>query len=153
MNYKDMVKNAPKKSEQIMWESVEAFSDLLEKLKVSHPDMARAFLMKEHERMYGPHFDEAMARETVDGMYHKNSKGEVVKGEAVSPEDAMVLIDGIDGAEDMAWDAYVGANGMMHDLARSSMSSRQIMDLARVFWFEDDDFPGESKVFWYYSNK
>lgn len=153
MNYLNMVRNAPKKSEKIMWESVEAFSELLEKMKSSHPDMARAFLMKEHERMYGPYFDEEMAREVVSCMFHYNAKEEKIQGEAVTPEEAFEMLDGIEHADEKRWDAYVGANGFMHDMARSNLSSRQIMEMAKVFWFEDDDFDGESKVFWYYSNK
>lgn len=152
MTYIDMVRNAPEKSEEIMWQSVEAVSDLVEKLKVSHPEMAREFLMKEHSRMYGPHFNEEMAKEVVAQMYHYNSAGEKIKGEAVTVQDAERILGGIDNAQDKRWDAYVGVNGFMHDMAKSDLSSRAIMELAKMFWFEDEAFQGKSKVFWYYSS-
>lgn len=151
MNYLEMVRKAPKKSEAEMWGSVEAVSELVEKLKQSHPEEARKFLMKEYGRMYGPHFGEELAREVVSGMWHYNAEGEKVQGEAVSVDDAVGYLVP-DKAADWRWDAYVAANGFSHDLARTRLSRDEIMSAARAFWMEDDDFDG-SKVFWYYSNK
>lgn len=151
MNYQELVKNAPKKSEEVMWGSVEAVSELVEKLKEEHPEIARRFLMAEYSRMYGPHFCEELAREEVAKMYHYNADGEKVQGEAVSADDAVGYLAPDKDAE-LRWDAYVAANGFAHDLARTRLSRDEIMSAARAFWMEDDDFDG-SKVFWYYSSK
>lgn len=50
---------------------------------------------------------------------------------------------------------YEVLNGFLHDLANSRLSTEEIINAAKTFfWFGDDDFaqPNE-KVWWYYSNK
>lgn len=156
MNYIDMVRNAPNKSESVMWESVSAISELLDSLKEHHPEMASKFIMKEYGRMYGNHFNEEMARDIVSAMFHytkHNDTVKLVKGEAVSVEDAQKIVEGKADAETLKWDAYVGANGFLHDLANTDLTNQQILQAAKVFWFHDDDFGGDEKVYWYYSSK
>lgn len=150
MNYHKMVKNAPKKSEEVMWGSVEAVSELVEKLKTEHPEIARRFLMAEYSRMYGPHFCEELAREVVSGMWHMKPGSEPVMGEMVTPEDASGVLSE-EQRDGQMWDAYVGVNGLMHDLAATGASKGDVMKIARAFWFGDDDWDGDGKVFWYYS--
>lgn len=152
MTYIDMVRNAPEKSEEIMWQSVEAVSDLVEKLKVSHPEMAREFLMKEHSRMYGPHFNEEMAKEEVSKMHHTAMNGETINGEMISVEQTYNMLPS-ELREQGKWDAYIGVNAFMHDLAKTDISTEDISRAAIDFWFDDEDFPIKDKVWWYFSNK
>lgn len=152
MRYIDIVKTAPKKSEEIMWDSIKDISDLVDDLWKVHPEMAKNFMMKSYSKMHGEHFNETLAREFVDAMFHYNANDEKIKGEMVSVEESTHILEPMD-KELLRWDAYVACNSMMHDMARSGMSNASIMDATRVFWFEDDDFDGESKVFWYFSNR
>ena len=39
---------------------------------------------------------------------------------------------------------------MMHDLSNTGLSDAQIMNVARHFFFHDEDFSDENKVFWYF---
>lgn len=149
MNYYKMVQNAPKKSEEIMWQSVKAISDLIDELWDAHRPIAHKFMMKEYGRMYGEHFNEAMAMAVVEDMYHVSNDGKRIEGEAVPFEEASTIAP----SAEMQWDAYVGVNALAHDLARLGMGTGDIKKLAKAFWFEDADFEGESKVFWYFANK
>lgn len=148
MNYMEMVQNAPKKSEEIMWQSVQSISELIDDLWGLHANIARKFMMKEYARMYGEHFNRELAEDTVDEMYHK-SNGQMVEGEMVSADEAMSIAP----SEEYKWDAYVGANAMMHDLANTGFGKSDVMKAARQFWFSDEDFDGKNKVFWYFANK
>lgn len=148
MHYIDLVRKAPNKSESTMWESVEHVSHLVDELWHCHESMARKFIMSEYVRLYGNHFEESMARCVVDEMYHYLD-GKRVDGEVVTKEEARQYAP----SEETCWDAYVGLNGFVHDLVSTDMPKSSVMSIARAFWFEDDDFDGESKVLWYYASK
>ena len=64
MTYKDMVmkaKAAGVTTEKTMWESIDSFSELLDELKESHPDLYWEFMRKQMGIMYHDHYDEAFA--------------------------------------------------------------------------------------------
>ncbi len=147
MNYYDMVRNAPNKSEEIMWQSVRAISELLDK----HPEIARAFLINQYKAMYGEHFNETMARDAVHKMYHHDGSNDV-RGEIITPDDAMLLVSDKDNPEKWRWDAYVAANSFAHDIAGEGLAIKHLLMLAKRYWFCDVDFTGHNKIFWYYSN-
>lgn len=151
MNYKELIENSPNKSEKKMWASVTAISDMLDKLKEKEPKMVHDFILDEYEMMYGPHFNEAMAKEAVSEMHHKKDGANIV-GEIIPVEECVSIVS--DGKRDMVWDAYVGMNAFAHDLARANLSKEDLVATAYEFWFNDDDFPEEkSKVWWYFRNK
>lgn len=152
MNYTDMIKNAPNKSEELMWRTIEQVNALINDLQKSHPDKAKAFLLSLYSTLYGNHFNEPFARDSVASMFHTAKDGHTVTGEAITPERAFpALIPS--GNKELYWDAYVGANAFLHDLARTNLSEAQILDCAREFWFSDDDFPEGGKILWYSINK
>lgn len=71
MNYREMVDHAKKAgvtNEQTMWESIDSFSELLEELKESHPQMYWDFMRKQHGIMFHNHYDEAFAVYDVSKM-------------------------------------------------------------------------------------
>lgn len=152
MRYIDIVKTATNKNDKVMWLQIKEVSDLIDQLWKSHPDMAQRFMMKAYGTLHGEHFNEQLAKEFVNAMYHYNNKEDKIVGEVVGVEEAESILEPSD-RERMRWDAYVAANTMMHDMARADMDRRSIMEATRMFWFEDDDFDGESKIFWYFANR
>lgn len=147
MNYYDMVKTAPIKSEEIMWIAIRDISELLER----HPEIGRSFIIKQYKMMHGHHFCEQLARDVVDEMYHHDGDNKV-SGEMISADDAMILVADKDTPEEWRWDAYVAANSFAHDLAGEGLSKDGLLKLAKRYWFGDVDFTGDNKIFWYYSN-
>ena len=111
-------------------------------------------LLSEYVATNGRHFNESLAKAVVEGMWHKDANGEIVRGELVDLRPAAsVMLDGMpsEEKEKCEWDAYVGANAFLHDLADSGLNDNRIADTARSFWFHDDDLDTEgSKVFWYF---
>jgi hypothetical protein len=146
MNYCDIVKQSPSGREKGMWASVDRISNYLEKMKENHPHEVKRFLKEEYIAMNGKHLNESVARKLVSDMHHSNGE-KAIRGEMISPEDAASKFG---KKEEWYWDAYAAANAMMHDLANTDLSNSQILDVANKFFFEDEDFSDENKVFWYF---
>ena len=111
------------------------------------------YFKEEYIAANGRHFNESLARKVVNSMWHEGKNGDRVEGEAVTPSESMRLLEGMDSkkAEKMQWDAYVAANATTHDIAMTGLSKNDIMNVAKWFWFHDDDMEeGCHKVFWYF---
>jgi len=141
--------------EAMMHKSLEHISQFMEDMKSQHKEIVEELLENQYELMNGRHINEWVARELVSKMWHKDLNGNVVKGEAITPEEAVVLI--ADKTADMQakfkWDAYTAANAFAHDFGKSgvSMTKTDLLKLAKVFWFHDDDMGDEpNKVYWYF---
>jgi len=152
LNYYDIVTSSSG-DETVMLESVKRVCALVDDMAKAHPDKAEKFLRDEYVALNGRHFNEALARKTVSEMWHKDASKRVVTGEAVTPEEAQVLLNGMDNekAEKCYWDAYVAANAFIHDTAKSEVPRPELLKVARAWWFHDDDMEdGHHKVFWYF---
>ena len=150
MNYCDIVKQSFAKGEDRMWKGIERVSDFLEKMREEHPHEVKHFLKEEYIAMNGKHLNQHVAMQLVSGMYHSEGVN-TVKGELVRPEAAETeLLKGENKGDEWYWDAYVAANAMMHDLSNTGLSDAQIMNTTKHFFFNDEDFSDENKVFWYF---
>lgn len=149
MTYYDIVKYSPSGGEKGMWSGVKRVSDFLEKQREKDPDEVRKFLKSEYIAMNGKHLNQHVAMQLVADMHH-TVELDIVKGELVRPEAAQELIKGEGKGEEWYWDAYVAANAMMHDLANTGLNNAQIMNVTKHFYFHDEDFSDENKVFWYF---
>lgn len=150
MNYCDIVKQSPSGGEKGMWSGVKRVSDFLEKQREKDPDEVRKFLKSEYIAMNGKHLNQHVAMQLVADMHHSEGVN-TIKGELVRPETAETeLLKGENKGDEWYWDAYVAANAMMHDLANTGLSEAQIMHVAKHFFFHDEDFSDENKVFWYF---
>lgn len=156
MNFYEIVKHS-KGDEAKMLESVKHISATVEALKEAHPELARKFMKEQYELMNGKHINEWLAKELVSKMWHKDANGNEIMGEAITPEEAMVLIADktADKQAKCKWDAYVAANAFIHDLGKSGvpLSKADMLKLAKSFWYHDDDM-GDSchKVYWYFKD-
>lgn len=152
LTYKEILESSKRGNESTMWDAVERVDCHIEKLRKAEPELAREFLQKEYESLNGQHLNEWIARKMVQMMHHTATDGSTVKGEAVTPEEAMTLIAD-KPAEKQAkckWDAYVAANAFAHDLGATGMSKADIMKAAKAFWFHDEDLGNKHKVYWYF---
>ena len=52
-------------NEKTMWQSIDQVDGLLVEIESAHPDIARRFMKRQHELLYGPHYNEVMAVEAV----------------------------------------------------------------------------------------
>lgn len=154
LTYKEILESSKRGNESTMWDAVERVDCHIEKLRKTEPELAREFLQNEYEALNGQHLNEKIARKMVQMMHHTDANGSTVKGEAVTPDEAMTLIADKE-AEKRAkckWDAYVGANALAHDLGTTGLVKQEILKIAKAFWFNDEDFDNKHKVYWYFKD-
>lgn len=142
MNYLSLVQNAPNCSEETMLQAVAHTSRLIDQLWQTHQPIAARFIVEQYEIMYGPHFNEQLARDTVAQMYHDG-----IRGQIITPEESAPI------APEQPWDAYVAANALAHDLAPLNLQRKDLLQAAKAFWFHDQDFPSDNKIFWYFKSR
>lgn len=165
MSYKDLVKGNASKfrgDEAMMWESIGIVSDMLEEFVERHPDLEEEyweFMREQHEAMCGHHFNEMYARWQVEHMHHKREDGSTERGEHWPIEATTSVLNKHRGkvpSEYNEWDFYVALNTSWHDFIcwakrNFSQPEEEVIELAIVFWFADDDWPTKTKVWDYFA--
>ena len=165
--YYDMVKanyNKLRNDESVMWGSIEMWDKHLEEMKEHHPDKYWDMMRNTHELMYGKHFDEEYAEWEVEQMHHKSKDGKVYRGEHWTYEqttDVMQLYKAKLPAEVTPGDFYVALNTEWHDYICWAMehyesedkADNAIIEMAVRFWFLDDDWGDNAKVWEYFRTK
>lgn len=149
--------------EKIMYGSVNIIDDMLEEMKGHHPDKYWEVMRSTHELMYGKHFDKEYAEWEVEQMHHKSPDGKVYKGEHWPMEQTSEVMQKYRGkisAEITPGDFYVALNTQWHDYIcwvkehspNEADAENAIIEMAVRFWFMDDDWAGNDKV-WVYFRK
>lgn len=168
MSYKEMVKSNASKfkgSEETMWASIALVSELLDEMVEKHPDLKDrywAFMRDQHEAMAGRHFNEAYAKWQVSQMHHKGSDGMEYRGEhwpIEATNSVRAKYPNKIPSEYNEWDVYVALNASYHDFCAwakkkfSDQAEAEIIELALAFWFLDEDWEGNTKVWDYFRKK
>ena len=161
--YYDMVKanfNKLRNDESVMWGSIEMWDKHLEEMKEHHPEKFWTIMRNTHELMYGKHFDREYAEWQVEQMRHKCGD-KVYKGEHWSHEETTAVMQKYRNTlppEITPCDFYVALNSQWHDyhcFMKEHFESEEEMELAIIesavdFWFKDDDYPTNDKVWCYF---
>ena len=152
MNYKKMVEHARQAgvaTEKTMWESIESFSELLEELKEAHPDKYWAFMREQHGLMYHNHYDEAFAMYDVAQMYYTSKTGDKHNEPHWTAEQIEQATAGYKfPAGTTRWDKYVAFNAMHADLNKD-FEDGEILKAAYRFYFADEDWGSDTKIWEY----
>lgn len=165
--YYDMVKanyNKLRNDDNVMWGSIEMWDKHLEEMREHHPDMYWAMMRHTHELMYGKHFDEEYGEWEVEQMHHKGKDGRVFKGERWSHDDTtavMAKYRNVLAPEITPCDFYVALNTHWHDyicwakekFPTEAEAEGAIIEMAVRFWFQDEDWGDNDKVWEYFSLK
>ena len=156
MNYRHMVDTAKKAgvtNEKTMWESIDSFSELLEELKESHPQLYWDFMRKQHGIMYHGHYDETFAMWDVSRMHSTDKTGEKKEGAHWTSEQIESAVVGLKFPQGTTkWDRFVAMNAAYHDW-RKDYADADILKIGYLFYFADEDWGDESKVWEYMSHK
>lgn len=156
MTYRHMVDHAKKAgvtNEKTMWESIDSFSELLEELKESHPQLYWDFMRKQHGIMFHGHYDEAFAMWDVSQMHSSNKAGEKKEGAHWTCEQIETATAGMRFPAGVTrWDKYVAFNGAFHDFWKD-FDEANIIKIGYDFWFADEDWPTETKIWEYMEHK
>lgn len=161
--YYDMVKanfNKLRNDESVMWGSIEMWDKHLEEMREHHPEKYWAIMRDTHELMYGKHFDKEYAEWQVERMHHKCGD-KVYKGEHWTYEqtsEVMTKYRSMLPSDITPCDFYVALNSQWHDyqcwakehFPNEADAENAIIEMAVRFWFMDDDWKGNTKVWEYF---
>ena len=151
--YKKMIEEARKAgraNEDAMWKSVANVEELLEDLREEHPEKYWHFIRKEHEALYGPHFDCQFAKNTVERLEYTDAEGVRQTGAHWTPEQVEAAwARKAFKPGTTPWDKYVGANAMYADLCKE-FGDEDVLKAAYLFCFADEDWKGDGKVWQYF---
>lgn len=152
-----------KGDEKVMKKSVRLVSNLLEKMKEHHQEMYWEFMRDHHEIMYGKHFNRDYAEWEVAQMHHKCGD-KTYKGEHWPLEQTTEVMQKYRAklaSEITPCDFYVALNTQWHDyicwanehFPNEVDAELAIIEMAVRFWFMDDDWAGNDKVWVYFRMK
>ena len=156
MSYRHMVDHAKKAgvtNEKTMWESIDSFSELLEELKESHPQMYWNFMRKQHGIMFHDHYDEAFAMWDVSQMHSTDKTGQKKEGAHWTVEQVESATAGMKfPVGTTKFDKFVAMNAIWHDLNKH-FDDADILKIGYAFWFADEDWGDEPKIWEYMEHK
>lgn len=162
MTYEGIIKEAISKfkgDEATMWGSISDVSEMLEEIRDTMPKLYWGMLRRTHVRMHGRHFNKEFAMWQVSKMHHKGADGRDYEGEHWTIEQTNEVFAKYRGKIPSAyneWDFYVALNAQYHDYcawAKRKFTENQdaeIIEMAIAFWFNDEDWPGQTKVWDYF---
>lgn len=137
------------KGEAVMIESTRILSDVLEPMKEKEPKKYWLALRKLYGAMSGCHYNEEFAMHDVADMEYTDKEGNEHKG-------GYWTVDQIEEAtKEMTfpsgttiWDRFVAFNSFFSDTCKV-LTDEYVLKAAYQFYFEDEDFKGENKVWLY----
>lgn len=154
MDYKTMIEKARHEGvspERAMLASVDRVDELAQTLKAEHPDLYHKFIRGTHEALYGPHYDVGFAEHDVMKLAYTDETGHKKTGPHWTREEVLAATSGkVFPAGTTDCDKYVAYNAAYADFCKK-FDDEDILDIAYLFFFADEDWQGQGKV-WKYMN-
>ena len=153
MDYKKMIEESAAKGgdEKVMWASVDVTSEAMEYIKEVDHDKYECLMRKLHEALHGKHYCEEMALHDIEQMHSVGADGTKHKGAHWTAEQVEAAFASKPfPAGTTKWDKYVAANATWHDL-RKKFTDDQVLVATYLFWFDDEDWKEDGKVWDYMS--
>lgn len=150
--YKKMLEQARQDgvtSEKTMWASIENIDELLELVEEHHPDVYKKFMRRQHELLYGPHYNELLAMEAVSSIAYTDKDGKRKEGAYWTVEQIEEATHGMPfPAGTTKWDKYVAFNSFRSDVCKK-LDDTQVLQAGYAFYFADEDYAGQGKIWRY----
>lgn len=136
-------------TEKMMWSSVDAMEEMLCLVKKEHPDVYWDFIRQQHVIIHSNHYEREFAEWDVDKIEYTDKQGTKKSG-------AYWTVEQIESAtSDMKfpngttkWDKYVAFNVAHSDFCKK-FDNAQILEIAFSFFFADEDWGSNTKVWEY----
>lgn len=155
MTYRQMIETARtsgRANEAAMWASIEAVDEMTEELREKDPEKFWCLMRRTHRALYGSHYDEQFAQYDISKMHSTDAQGRTTAGPHWTREQVAQAWQGKNfpsGTTDC--DKWVAANAIWHDMHKH-FDDNQVLQIAFLFFFADEDYKGEGKV-WEYMNR
>jgi len=154
MDYRKMIEDYANNggSEEKMWVSVAITAEAMDYIKSTNPEKYDCLLRKLNEALYGKHYTEELAKHDVAAMHSTSADGVRHSGEHWTVEQIEAATkDKTFPKGTTKWDKYVAYNAFANDLGKK-FTDEQILCAAWLFWFDDEDWNSDGKV-WEYMKK
>ena len=149
----DHAKKAGLTNEKTMWESIDSFSELLEELKESHPQMYWDFMREQHGIMFHNHYDQSFAEYDVSQMHYTDKNGVKHYGAYWTAEQIESATQGMKFPQGTTkWDKFVAFNAAYSDFCRD-FDDAQVLKIGWLFYFADEDWGSDTKIWEYMDDK
>lgn len=110
-----------------------------------------AMVRTEYGTFCEQHYDDLLAQRDIAKLEYTDSNGTKHKGAHWTCEQVEEATRGKSFSEGVTkWDKYVAYNVVYSDLCRV-LTESQILSVAYTFFFDDEDFEGENKIWTYMS--
>ena len=156
MTYKDMVMKAKASgiaTEKTMWLSIEHFSELLDELKESHPDLYLSFMRKEMGIMHHNHYEEEFAMWDVAKLSWTEKDGTKHTGAHWTVDQVEQATSGLHFPQGTTkWDKFVAFNVTYSDLCKE-FDDDDILQAGFLLYFADEDWGSSTKIWEYMARK
>lgn len=153
MDYKKMIETYAAKGgdEKKMWASVDVTAEAMEYIESKDPAKYDCLMRKLHESLYGKHYCEEFALHDVASMHSTAADGTKRSGAHWTVEQIEAATkDKTFPVGTTKWDKYVAYNATYADLSKK-FTDEQVLTAAYLFWFEDEDWGEEGKIWDYMS--
>ena len=140
--YRKMIEEARAKgltSEKIMNASIDDVQELLMTIKEAHPDLYWKFIKRQHEHMFGCHYNEAFGMWRIEQMYYKDKQGTVHHAPHWTKEQYKAAYDKVKSQIPASYNCW--------DLAVTlEMQHTDLICLFRSWWAEATEAELDQKV-------
>lgn len=155
MSYKSMLEEAKKNgvtSEKVMWAGIEDVDGLLCTVKELDKQKYYDFMRHAYGTLYSNHYaTKEFAEWDVEQMCSTQTDGKKLEGQYWTCEqvyDAYKSMGKSVPSGVTKYDLYVAANSAKHDFGRK-FSDEQVLEIAWLFYFADEDYPSGDKIYRY----
>ena len=124
-------------------------SEILDHIKVQDPKKYDCYYREMHEIINGPHYTEELAEEDVKALRYTDASGNALEGPHWTKAQILSATSALEfpkGTTDC--DKYVAFNAAYADFCKK-FSEEQIIYIAYLFYFKDEDWKSEGKVWSY----
>lgn len=136
-------------SEKVMWESVGSLNDMLLMFGKEHPKEYWKFMREQHGIIYSNHYDKEFAEWDVNQIEYTNNDGTKKHGAYWNVEQIESATMNMKfPAGTTKWDKYVAFNVAHSDFCKK-FDDAQILEIAHLFFFADEDWGSTTKVWEY----
>ena len=107
------------------------------------------YVREMHEIVHGPHYDEEFAEEEVSKLRYTDAAGNEHRGPHWTKAQVVAATNGFEfpkGTTDC--DKYVAFNAAYADFSKK-FNDEQILNIAYLFFFKDEDWKGDGKIWTY----
>lgn len=125
------------------------FDTMLESMEDSNPEVYESVIHEVHEKISGPHYDKAWADIDTQNLVYTNRDKEHATGPHWTMDQILEATRGKQFPSNTTdWDKYVAYNATYADFC-TKFDDQQILDIAYLFYFADEDWTSEGKIWRY----